>query len=151
MASVIVRLVEETDKKEWERLWKMYQTFYKVDVSEEISNATFKRFLDPEVKMWAALAIDTSSNKPIGMVNYFSHITTWDLNDKVLLNDLFVQEDARIKGVGRKLIEFVFEESDKMNTPNVYWCTDESNHRAQLLYTSIGYKTSKVIYRREGY
>lgn len=151
MSGVIVRPVEETDKQEWERLWKMYQTFYNVSHSDELNNVNFRRFLDPKVKMWSALAIDITTNKPIGMVNYFNHITTWDLNDKLLLNDLYVEEDARIKGAGRKLIEFVFEEADKMNTPNVYWLTDESNHRAQLLYTKVGYKTTKVIYKRQGY
>lgn len=146
--SVVIRPVEESDHDEWFRLWKLYLIFYKATLSDEIGEATFKRILDPNVKMWAALVINTETNKPIGLVNYFSHIQTWNTKDKILLNDLYVDENARIKGVGRKLIEYVYERADELGTPEVYWNTDFDNHRAQLLYTKVGVKTGKMSYKR---
>lgn len=149
--SFIVRKVRENDQQEWVRLWKLYQAFYNVSLGDEVSEANFERFLNPEVKMWAALAIDTTTGKAVGMVNYLSHVTTWDTKDKIYLNDLYVDESARVKGLGRELIQFVYNEADKMETPHVYWCTEFFNHRAQLLYTKIGYQTTKVLYRRSGH
>lgn len=146
--SVIVRLVGPEDEEEWKRLWKLYLVFYKSSLPEEVAELNFKRFLNPEVKMWSALAIDTVTNKPIGMVNYFCHFHTWDVKDKILLNDLYVDENSRVKGVGRKLITHVYEHADKLEISNVYWHTDFFNHRAQLLYTKIGERTTKVQYRR---
>lgn len=146
--TITIRPVEESDHGEWFRLWRLYQVFYKVSLSDEIGEATFKRILDPSVKMWAALAINNDTGKPIGLVNYFSHIQTWNTKDKILLNDLYVDENARVKGVGRQLIEYVYREADKLGTPEVYWNTDMDNHRAQLLYTKVGVKTGKVSYKR---
>lgn len=146
-----MRPITAEDKEQWTRLWKLYQAFYHVSLSDEIGDSTFTRCLDPDVKMWAALAISPITNEPIGMVNYFSHIQTWDVKDKILLNDLYVDEEARIKGAGKKLIQYVYDHADKLQTPHVYWNTDHFNHRAQLLYTKIGYKTDKVQYRRKGF
>lgn len=74
--SVIVRLVGPEDEEEWKRLWKLYLVFYKSLLPEEVIELNFKRFLNPEVKMWSALAINTITNKPIGMVDYFCHFHT---------------------------------------------------------------------------
>ncbi|QLG70985.1 hypothetical protein HG535_0B00220 [Zygotorulaspora mrakii] len=149
--SIIIRQVQEGDQREWERLWKLFQIFHNVTPTDELSKANFQRFLDPQIKMWAALAIDLETGKALGMVNYFSHITTWATKDKILLNDLYVDETARVRGLGRQLVQYVYDEADKMNTPHVYWCTDYFNHRAQILYTKVGYQTSRVIYRRTGH
>lgn len=149
--SVIVRFVTEDDKEGWQRLWRSFQDFYSVSFPNELDEFNFKRFLDPNVKMWAAVAVDSTSGKIIGMINFLSHMTTWDFKGKVYINDLYVDESSRVKGVGRELIQFVYKEADKLDTPNVYWYTDESNHRAQLLYTKIGYKAPKSLYKRNGY
>lgn len=146
--AVTIRPVEESDLDQWQQLWEKYLIFYKAKLPEGIAEFNFKRFLDPQVKMWSALAIDSDTNRAIGMVNYFTHIQTWDFKDKLLLNDLYVDEDCRLKGVGKKLIEFVYNEADKMGAPQVYWNTDFDNHRAQLLYTKVGEKTGKLSYKR---
>ncbi|CCC67540.1 hypothetical protein NCAS_0A09820 [Naumovozyma castellii] len=145
---IIVRPVSLNDEEDWKRLWKHYQEHYEVHLSEEVAERNFKNFLEPGVEMWAAIAINTETGVPIGMVNYLHHLTTWDIRGKMLLHDLFVEEGSRIKGVGRKLMEYVFHEADKMGIEIVYWTTDHYNHRAQLLYTKIGHKNSKVIYER---
>ena len=149
--SVVVRFVTEDDKDGWQRLWKSFQEFYEVSFPNELDDFNFKRFLDPTVKMWDAVAVNGLSGEIIGMVNFFSHMSTWDFKDKIYINDLYVGENSKIKGVGRKLIQFVYEEADKLGTPSEYWCTDESNHRAQILYTKIGYKAPKIMYKRNGY
>ncbi|CAI4037044.1 SMKI16G3417 [Saccharomyces mikatae IFO 1815] len=149
--NIIIRFVTENDKEGWQRLWKSYQKFYKVSFSNDLDDFNFNRFLDSNIKMWTAVAVERSSGKNIGMINFFSHVTTWDFKDKVYVNDLYVDVGSRAKVTGVKLIEFVYGEIDKLGTPSVYWCTDESNYRAQLLYTKIGYKAPKIMYKRKGY
>lgn len=146
--SVEIRPITERDYDDWKPLWDKYLIFYKTDLSDEIAESNFKRFLDPEVKMWSALAIDPASGKPIGMVNYFTHVHTWDTKDRLLLNDLYVDEESRLKGTGRKLIEYVFKQGDEMGCPDVYWNTQFENHRAQLLYTKVGKKAGSLSYNR---
>ncbi|CAI4829304.1 BPK_collapsed_G0057050.mRNA.1.CDS.1 [Saccharomyces cerevisiae] len=149
--NITIRFVTENDKEGWQRLWKSYQDFYEVSFPDDLDDFNFGRFLDPNIKMWAAVAVESSSEKIIGMINFFNHMTTWDFKDKIYINDLYVDENSRVKGAGGKLIQFVYDEADKLGTPSVYWCTDESNHRAQLLYVMVGYKAPKILYKRKGY
>jgi GNAT superfamily N-acetyltransferase len=58
--------------------------------------------------------------------------------DVVLLNDLFVVEDARGAGVGRKLIEATVEVARQRGAAKVRWWTELDNRRAQALYESTG-------------
>ncbi|CAL9732334.1 histone acetyltransferase Hpa2p [Monosporozyma unispora] len=148
---IIIRYVTKDDKEAWSKLWKGFQAHYEIKAPNGIEDINFPKFLDPNVKMWSALAIDTKRDKAIGMVNFLSRHSTWDLTEIIYLNDLYVDENERVKGVGRSLIEFVYEEADKMGTPHVYWTTDHFNHRAQMLYTKVSNLTTKVIYRRHGY
>ncbi|SCV05751.1 LANO_0H14378g1_1 [Lachancea nothofagi CBS 11611] len=138
MSSVLVRPIQDSDKEAWSKLWDQFLTFHKSSASDEAKDLTFQRFLDPHVKMWGALAINEDSGTPIGLVHYLSHFHTWDVKDKIYLNDLFVDEGSRVKGVGRKLIEHVYRHADDLGTPAVYWVTYADNHSAQVLYNKIG-------------
>ncbi|CAI4059757.1 D-amino-acid N-acetyltransferase SKDI_05G0050 [Saccharomyces kudriavzevii IFO 1802] len=148
---IVVRAIEAGDEEAWNKLWVQYQGFQKIVMPPEVGKTSFARFLDPTVKLWGALAIDTETGDAIGLAHYLSHLTSWHVEEVLYLNDLYVTEHARIKGVGRKLIEFVYKHADELGTPAVYWVTDHYNHRAQLLYTKVGYKTDKVVYKRTGY
>nr|CAI6836453.1 ASB_HP1_G0057040.mRNA.1.CDS.1 [Saccharomyces cerevisiae] len=105
--NITVRFVTENDKEGWQRLWKSYQDFYEVSFPDDLDDFNFGRFLDPNIKMWAAVAVESSSEKIIGMINFFNHMTTWDFKDKIYINDLYVDENSRVKGAGGKLIQFV--------------------------------------------
>ncbi|KAI3407080.1 HPA3 [Candida oxycetoniae] len=151
--SVTIRPIEAKDKEEWLNLWtgaNGYIEFYKSQdkITPEISNATFDRFLDANTPMYSAVAVDDSTGKIIGFANYLTHLNTWTIEDTMYLNDLFVSPDNRLKGVGRKLIEYVYKEADRLNCGKCYWSTQFENHRAQLLYTKVGVKSGFLTYFR---
>ncbi|AJU42942.1 Hpa3p [Saccharomyces cerevisiae YJM1573] len=148
---IVVKAIEPKDEEAWNKLWKEYQGFQKTVMPPEVATTTFARFIDPTVKLWGALAFDTETGDAIGFAHYLNHLTSWHVEEVVYMNDLYVTERARVKGVGRKLIEFVYSRADELGTPAVYWVTDHYNHRAQLLYTKVAYKTDKVLYKRNGY
>ncbi|EGV63862.1 D-amino-acid N-acetyltransferase [Yamadazyma tenuis] len=150
--SVVIRPIELKDKEAWTKLWcdpeQSYLEFYKgLDkVTKEATENTFSRFLDPNIASYAAVA--EVNGELIGFVTYLTHIYTWSEQDKTYLGDLYVSPNSRLGGVGRKLIEYVYGEADKLNCPNVYWSTQFENHRAQLLYTKVGVKSGFLLYRR---
>ncbi|CAI4422646.1 BAH_G0013520.mRNA.1.CDS.1 [Saccharomyces cerevisiae] len=148
---IVVKAIEPKDEEAWNKLWKEYQGFQKTVMPPEVATTTYARFIDPTVKLWGALAFDTETGDAIGFAHYLNHLTSWHVEEVVYMNDLYVTERARVKGVGRKLIEFVYSRADELGTPAVYWVTDHYNHRAQLLYTKVAYKTDKVVYKRNGY
>ncbi|MBV9053150.1 MAG: GNAT family N-acetyltransferase, partial [Hyphomicrobiales bacterium] len=45
-SSFAVRPVAPEDRKRWEPLWRGYQRFYKVDLSPEVTETTWRRFFD---------------------------------------------------------------------------------------------------------
>lgn len=151
--SVTIRPIEAKDKSEWINLWTGkdgYIDFYKGQdrITPEITETTFARFLDENEPVYSLVAVDDSTGKIIGFANYLTHRNTWTIGDALYLNDLFVSGTLRLKGVGRKLIEQIYQESDKLKCDKCYWSTQFENHRAQLLYTKVGVKSGFLLYRR---
>ncbi|KAI5960997.1 HPA3 [Candida pseudojiufengensis] len=151
--SVVIRPIEAKDKEEWVNLWTGpggYIEFYKSldKITPEITNTTFERFLDSNDPTYCNVAIDSSTNKIIGFATYLTHRNTWTIEDSCYLNDLFVCESNRLGGVGRKLINSVYEDADKLGCGKTYWHTQFENHRAQLLYTKVGVKDGFLKYSR---
>lgn len=149
MSDITVRYVTADDKKNWIEIWHCFRANYDKSIPNGLADSNYTKFLDPKTPMWSGIALDKSKNNAVvGMVNFLSTPSTWNLEDIVYLNDLFVDSNTRGKGIGRKLIEFVYQEADKMGTPYVHWTTDYHNHTAQLLYTKVARLTPKLKYER---
>lgn len=149
---VIIRPIEKKDKEEWTEMWSGedgYLVFYKSTVPAEVTEETFRRFFDENEPVYAIVAQDEETGKLIGFANYLTHRNTWTIEDTMYLNDLFVKPSCRLKGVGRKLIEYVYSEADRLNCKKCYWSTQFENHRAQLLYTKVGRKSGFLTYFRD--
>jgi GNAT superfamily N-acetyltransferase len=146
MPAVEIKSVEDDDFDSWLPLWKSYQRFYGVDIPESVTLMTWARFLDPSEPMHAALAM--MGERAVGLVHSVHHPSTWTAADYCYLQDLFVSDDARGCGVGRKLVEHVYADAQRRGMPRVYWLTHESNHNAMLLYDRIADRSGFVQYRK---
>lgn len=150
--SVIIRPVQKKDKEKWFQLWSgkedSYLEFYNAldKVSDETSEYTWSRFFDDTVPICSIVA--EVEGEVIGFANYLTHKNTWTVEDALYLNDLYVSNKNRLKGVGRLLIEEVYKQADALNCNKCYWATSFDNYRAQLLYTKVGVDASKKIYLR---
>ncbi|CAN3365131.1 histone acetyltransferase Hpa2p [Diutina catenulata] len=149
---ITIRPIEQADYDQWYEMWKGkdgYLAFYKAldKVDENVSIITFKRFLNPDEPMYALVATD-SSGQLIGFAHYLTHGNTWTVEPALYLNDLFVARNTRLGGIGRKLIEAVYEEADRLGAKKCYWSTQFENHRAQMLYVKVAKKSGFLLYRR---
>jgi GNAT superfamily N-acetyltransferase len=61
---------------------------------------------------------------------------------------LFVDPAARGKGVGRALIEAVYDEADNRGATCTYWATMGNNATARRLYDGLATLSPFVQYRR---
>ncbi|HEY4146953.1 GNAT family N-acetyltransferase [Pinirhizobacter sp.] len=146
MKSIEIKAVDVSDFHVWLPLWKGYQRFYEVDIQEPVTRETWARFLDPIEPMHAVLAI--AGNRALGLVHWIYHRSTWTTGDDCYLQDLFVSDDARGAGIGRALIEHVYEDARRRGSPRVYWQTHQSNHNAMQLYDRIADRSPFVQYRK---
>ena len=147
--SALIRAVQKADEATWRSLWQQYNQFYKRDIPEDVTSTTFARLIDEKVRMYGAVAVSPSQdNKIIGFANWYPHPSTSSVEEDVYLHDLFVDPGARNGGVGRQLIEHVYEHAKGIPAKTVYWHTQHFNHRAQLLYVKVADKTDFVQYRK---
>lgn len=137
--------VQAEDYSAWLSYWLKYQQFYKVQLSEEITLETWKRFLDADKEVYCAVA--KQGNVMLGFVHYLFHASTWATNDYCYLEDLFVDENSRGKNTGKHLIEYVADQARERQCARLYWHTQETNVTAQRLYNWIGEKPGFIEYR----
>ncbi len=145
--SFVIRPVEPTDRPRWEPLWQGYQTFYKVALSAEVTEITWRRFFDGLEPMHALVAEEGEAL--IGIVHYLFHRSTWMIGPICYLQDLFTAHAARGKGVGRALIEAVHKDAAAAGASRVYWHTHETNSTARLLYDKVATLSGFIQYRKE--
>ncbi len=140
-----IRAIEEKDKDQWLKLWAGYLDFYKSTISSEQTELTWKRLIKNELKMFGFVA--ESEEEVIGFTHCLFRPSTWTETDYCYLEDLFVDPNIRGKGVGRSLMDKVFELAKEKKSKRVYWTTQEFNKTARVLYDSITPVSEFVQYR----
>lgn len=143
--SDISRLRKE-DFKQWLKLWSLYLEFYKQLLQEDIALATFNRLVYSNAGMNALTF--TQNGEIVGIVHYIFHASTWTHGNYCYLQDLYVLEAHRGKGIATQLIEAVYEEAEKLNCSRVYWLTHESNETGISLYDKVADNAGFIQYRK---
>jgi GNAT superfamily N-acetyltransferase len=139
--------VKASDEADWRRLWRAYLAFYHTELPEPVYANSFARITDPAVRDYHGL-IAREGGAAVGIANYIFHCHGWHLTEVCYLQDLFVAPETRGGGVGRALIQAVYDAADAAGRPEVYWLTQQDNARARRLYDAIGLVTPFIKYRR---
>lgn len=143
---VVVKPVGEGERAAWEPLWAGYLTFYKTSVPVATSDVTWSRFHDPAEPMHLLGAY--VDGKLTGIVHYIFHRSTWAPGNYCYLQDLFVDDGARGLGLGRALIEAVYDKARAAGANRVYWLTHETNAQARILYDQVAENLGFIQYRK---
>jgi GNAT superfamily N-acetyltransferase len=144
---IIMRPLRPEDREQWQLLWDGYNLFYeRPNLPREITEATWDRFFDPGEPMFAALA--ELDGKLVGLVHYLYHRSTTSVELVCYLQDLFTAPEARGMGIGRALIEHVYDEAARAGSRRVYWQTAEDNP-ARKLYDRVAELTPFRRYVKE--
>lgn len=144
-ATIGVRDLAATDRESWLSLWRGYIAFYKANVPDAATEATWRRLLDPASPMFGLVA-EHGRGQVVGLVNCVLHLNTWTARPVCYLEDLFVVPAARGQGAARALIEAVAGRMRAENWHRVYWMTKTDNAVARTLYDKIAPVTDWVRY-----
>ena len=145
LAKIIIKPATESDYAQWLPLWKQYQTFYRVDIPDAVTQQTWRRFLDSDEPMFCAIA--ECDGNMVGLVHYLFHRSTWATADYCYLEDLFVNPEVRGQQIGRQLIEYVQQQASVQHASRLYWHTHETNVRGQRLYDWVANKSGMIEYQ----
>jgi GNAT superfamily N-acetyltransferase len=150
-AALTVRPVDPTDYDAWLPLWDGYNRFYgrfgPTALPAEITRMTWARFFDAYEPVHALVA--ESDGKLVGLVHYLFHRSTTMIGPTCYLQDLFTDETSRGRGVGRALIEAVYERAKIVGGTRVYWLTHQTNATARKLYDQVAENTGFIVYRKQ--
>ena len=147
---MIIRDVCSDDYLRWRVLWDGYNAFYgrsgPTALPEEITESTWRRFLDPHEPMQAIVA--EIEGRLVGLAHMIFHRSTIMIEPTCYLQDLFTLPEARGRGVGEQLIEAVYERARREGAGRVYWHTHQSNVTAMRLYDRVGERSGFIVYRK---
>jgi GNAT superfamily N-acetyltransferase len=148
--ALTVRAVRPGDFDQWLPLWEGYNAFYgragATALPAEITQTTWARFFDPQEPMHALVA--ESDGRLAGLAHYLFHCSTILQAPTCYLQDLFTDADQRRSGVGRALINAVYDAARAAGSSRVYWHTHETNRTARNLYDRLAEDSGFVVYRR---
>ena len=142
-----IRPLRRSDEAEWRRLWTGYLTFYETSLPDEVYRSSFERMLSGGDHEFRGLVAE-ADGKLVGLAHYLFHRHGWRIENVCYLQDLFVDPDRRGTGLGRRLIEAVYDAADAEGVSRVYWLTQEHNHTARALYDRIARKSDFIQYVR---
>ena len=147
----MIRPIVRSDYDGWRPLWEGYNAFYGRSgpsaLAEEITRATWERFFDSSEPVHAFVAED--GGQLIGLTHYLFHRSTTRLNHICYLQDLFTAEQARGRGVGRRLIEAVYQAARDAGSSRVYWLTQTTNQAGRALYDKVARHLGFIVYSHE--
>jgi GNAT superfamily N-acetyltransferase len=135
MAEVDVRPIRGEELDQLLPLIAGYQTFYGAEPDVERNRRFFSKFLHPsEEGLLLGAWVDGSL---VGFATLYWFFSSTKAAETVLMNDLFVREGLRGKGVGRALIQSALDEARRRGAAHLEWFTAPDNATAQRLYDSV--------------
>lgn len=146
-----VRSIAREDYADWRPLWDGYNAFYgrsgPTALAEQITAATWERFFSTREPVHAFVAED--EGQVVGIAHYLFHRSTTRLHDVCYLQDLFTAQQHRGRGVGRLLIQAVYEAASVARSSRVYWTTQMSNVAGRALYDKVAKHMGFILYSHE--
>lgn len=146
-----IRPIRRADYEAWRPLWDGYNAFYgrsgPTSLPEEITQATWERFLDAAEPVHALVAEE--EGRVAGLVHYLYHRSTTRLRDVCYLQDLFTAPSLRGLGIGRRLIQAVYAAARAAGCSRVYWQTHVTNQQGRVLYDKVAQHHGFIVYSHD--
>ena len=140
----MIREIQLKDKVQWEKLYKGYADFYKVEMSDKILQIVWNWLHDKSNEV-EGLVYEVE-DKIVGLAHYRKMPSPLRGQYIGFLDDLFVDPKYRGQKIGEKLINQMKEISKSKGWNLVRWITRNNNTRAKSLYDRVSEKTTWDVY-----
>ena len=140
----MIREIQLKDKVQWEKLYKGYADFYKVEMNDKILQTIWSWLHDKSHDV-EGLVYEVE-DKIIGLAHYRRMPSPLRGQYIGFLDDLFVDPKYRGQKIGEKLINQMKEISISRGWNLVRWITRNDNIKAKSLYDRVSEKTTWDVY-----
>ena len=147
--ALTIRLAAEADRESWERLWRGWQQHMAGTVPDDITERCWQTMMLPDSGLWAVLAF--AEHQPLGFANVSRTPFAWTAEPVVFLQDLYVDPQARGRGIGSALLQGVYAHADAIGAPQVFWMVDEDDPELQAFYQRHAIRTPYNRYLRRNW
>ena len=139
-----IRTVNEADRDAWERLYRGYAAYYKVETNSTKLDTLFSWLCDPQHVCEGLVAVE--SGQLIGLAHFRAMPSPLRGADVGFLDDLFVDPAKRGSGAARALIHAVDDIARQREWDVVRWITRDDNYRARGLYDKLSTRSNWLVY-----
>ncbi|MDD5410332.1 MAG: GNAT family N-acetyltransferase [Methylobacter sp.] len=143
MSTITIRQAVLSDLEALAMLFDGYRQFYgRASDLHAAREFLLERFNHDE----SVLFIAHEGNNPVGFTQLYPSFSSVSLARIFVLNDLFVYEHARRKGVASKLMTAAIDYASFLGAVRVSLSTATTNEAAQRLYQSAGWKRDEQFF-----
>ena len=141
----IIRHVEKGDRPAWERLYRGYAEFYRVDTDDAKLQTLFGWLLDPK-HVCEGLVAETEAGDLLGLAHFRAMPSPLRGAEVGFLDDLFIDPTQRGSGAGEALLRKIDEIAAARGWAVVRWITRDNNYRARGLYDRLSVRSDWITY-----
>lgn len=139
-----IRSVTKQDRDEWERLYRGYAAYYKVETNSAKLDTLFDWLCDPR-HVCEGLVADMSGQL-VGLAHFRAMPSPLRGADVGFLDDLFVDPAQRGGDAAKALIHAVDSIAGQREWDVVRWITRDDNYRARGLYDKLSTRSNWLVY-----
>ena len=144
--------LSESHYENWLELWQRYLSLFEIKLPKSTIQSTWQHLLGSDTLVygfgaWQKNAADQDTL--VGITHVILYPNTWNTAFCCCLEDLFVSEVARGQGVGRVLLEQVYDFATVNECNHVYWTTEKDNSTLRTLCDKLATRTHMVQYRKD--
>ncbi len=144
--TVNVNPVAPDDREQWEVLYYGYAEFYQVPMNGDILDTVWGWIHDTDNPFFGLIAKD-ETGKALGLMHCRQMPSPLRAALVGFLDDLFVDPEARGKGVVEQLYAALNELGKQQGWPFIRWITAENNYRGRAVYDRLSEKTHWLTYQ----
>jgi GNAT superfamily N-acetyltransferase len=142
--SIEVRPVKDGDFFAWLDLYAKYAEFYETELTDQRALVLWSWLTDPGHEESGFVAVD--GDRIVGLAHVREFARPLEGDRGLFLDDLFVLDEERGKGVGGRLIAAARAMAEERGLGVVQWITAHDNQTAQKLYDQVSNRTGWVTY-----
>ena len=141
-----IRFCQTEDQERWIQLNREFMD-YEVEAaspwgaSADIPDETFGRTYQEALRnpQLVTLFMIEYEGEVIGFANLMSIYSVWAQGKALILDDLFIREEHRRKGIGKEAVEFIEEYARNNGYRRLQFQSEFTNPDAKKFYEAIGY------------